>query len=297
LLFLIASNNIQNQSRTHAGDPVQEISTTEALREQLSEWRHAGDHIALVPTMGSLHEGHLSLVRLARRHAERVVVSIFVNPTQFGEGEDYQEYPRSMEADRRKLKRLNVDLLFAPDVETMYPLGVDNATSVTVPVLTEELCGAFRPGHFDGVTTVVSRLFSLVQPDVAVFGQKDYQQQHVILSLPIEIICAPTQREDDGLAMSSRNQYLSEEERAIAPNLYAVINRVGGDLESGKKSYRKLENGALAELKKLGFEPDYVSIRRAENLDEPDRENDQLVVLAAARLGDARLIDNVIVHV
>ncbi len=204
---------------------MQEISTTETLREQLAEWRHAGDHIALVPTMGNLHEGHLSLVRLAHRHAERVVVSIFVNPTQFGEGEDYEEYPRSLEADKRKLKRLNVDLLFAPDVETMYPLGIDNATSVTVPVLTDELCAAFRPGHFDGVTTVVSRLFSLVQPDVAVFGQKDYQQQYVIrhlvedLSLPIEIISGPTQREEDGLAMSSRNQYLSEQERAIAPQL------------------------------------------------------------------------------
>lgn len=282
---------------------MQEISTTEALREQLAEWRHAGDHIALVPTMGSLHEGHLSLAKLARRHAERVVVSIFVNPTQFSGDEDYEEYPRSLEADRRKLKRLNVDLLFAPDVETMYPLGVDNATSVTVPVLTDELCGAFRPGHFDGVTTVVSRLFSLVQPDVAVFGQKDFQQLYVIrhlvedLSLPIEIICGPTQREEDGLAMSSRNQYLSEAERAIAPNLFAIISSVGEDLESGKKSYRGLENGALAELRKLGFEPDYVSIRRAENLNEPDRENDQLVVLAAARLGDARLIDNVIVHV
>jgi pantoate--beta-alanine ligase len=282
---------------------LQEISTKEALREQLAEWRHAGDHIALVPTMGNLHEGHLSLVRLARRHAERVVVSIFVNPTQFGEGEDYEEYPRSLEADKRKLKRLNVDLLFAPDVETMYPLGVDNATSVTVPVLTDELCAAFRPGHFDGVTTVVSRLFSLVQPDVAVFGQKDYQQQHVIrhlvedLSLPIEIISGATQREEDGLAMSSRNQYLSEEERAIAPQLYGVLSKVGEALESGKKSYTKLENGALADLKKLGFDPDYVSIRRAENLYAPDRENDQLVVLAAARIGDARLIDNVIVHV
>ncbi len=282
---------------------MQEISTTEALREQLSEWRHAGDHIALVPTMGNLHEGHLSLVRLASRHAERVVVSIFVNPTQFAEGEDYEEYPRSLEADRRKLKRLHVDLLFAPDVETMYPLGLENATSVTVPVLTEDLCAAFRPGHFDGVTTVVSRLFSLVQPDVAVFGQKDYQQQYVIrhlvedLSLQIEVVCGPTQREEDGLAMSSRNQYLTETERAIAPKLYAVLNRVGEQLESGKKSYEKLEDSAVADLEKLGFEPDYVSIRRAENLDLPDRENDQLVVLAAASLGDARLIDNVIVHV
>lgn len=281
---------------------MREISTTEALREQLSEWRHAGDHIALVPTMGSLHEGHLSLIKLARRHAERLVVSIFVNPTQFGEGEDYDAYPRSMEADKRKLKLLNVDLLFAPDVATLYPKGIENATSVTVPVLTDELCAAFRPGHFDGVTTVVSRLFSLVQPDVAVFGQKDFQQLHVIrhlvedLNLPIEIVSGRTKREDDGLAMSSRNQYLSDDERKLAPKLYATLCAVGERLESGDRRYTKLENGAVAELKKLGFDPEYVSIRRAANLEKPDRENDELVILAAARLGKARLIDNVIVH-
>ncbi len=279
-----------------------EVGTTDALREHLREWRRSGDHIALVPTMGNLHAGHLSLVKLARRHAERIVVSIFVNPTQFGEGEDYEQYPRSPEADKRKLKRHNADLLFAPDVETMYPLGLENATSVTVPVLTDELCAAFRPGHFDGVTTVVSRLFSLVQPDVAVFGQKDFQQLHVIrhlvedLSLPIEIIRGPTQREKDGLAMSSRNQYLNAEQRGVAPQLFAILSRVGQELESGKKSYKTLENNARADLKKLGFEPDYVSIRRAENLELPDREHDQLVVLAAARLGEARLIDNIIVH-
>ena len=282
---------------------MQEVSTTEALREQLSEWRHAGDHIALVPTMGNLHQGHLSLVKLARRHAERVVASIFVNPTQFGENEDFEKYPRSLERDKRRLKRLNTDLLFAPDVETMYPFGIDNATSVTVPVLTEEFCGAFRPGHFAGVTSVVSRLFSLVQPDVAVFGQKDYQQQLVIrrlvedLSLPIEIICGKTQREQDGLAMSSRNQYLSSDERAIAPKLFAILNEVGSELESGKRNFEELEKRATAELQGFGFEPDYVSIRRAENLAIPDRDTDQLVILAAARLGKARLIDNILVHI
>lgn len=282
---------------------MQEISTTEALREQLTEWRHSGDHIALVPTMGNLHEGHLSLVNLARKHAERVVVSIFVNPTQFSDGEDYEEYPRSLETDKRKLKRLNTDLLFAPDVETMYPFGIDNATSVTVPVLTEEFCGAFRPGHFEGVTTVVSRLFSLVQPDVAVFGQKDYQQQLVIrrlvedLSLPIEIIRGPTQREEDGLALSSRNQYLSEEERKTAPKLFAILTQIGDEVESGKRNYDELEERALNELKNLGFDPEYVSIRRAENLEAPNRDSDQLVILGAAWLGQARLIDNVLVHI
>ena len=253
--------------------------------------------------MGNLHDGHLSLVSLARKHAERVVVSVFVNPTQFGEGEDFADYPRSLERDKLLLKRLQTDLLFNPDVETMYPFGIDSATSVTVPVLTDELCGSFRPGHFDGVTSVVSRLFSLVQPDVAVFGQKDYQQQLVIrhlaedLSLPIEIVCGPTQREEDGLALSSRNQYLSDEERAIAPNLFAILNGISKDLESGKRNYDELEENAVAELQRLGFEPEYVSIRRAENLAMPDRDNDELVILAAVRLGKARLIDNIIVHI
>ena len=282
---------------------MQEISTTAALREELSDWRHSGDHIALVPTMGNLHDGHLSLVRLARKHAERVVVSIFVNPTQFAEGEDFEGYPKSLERDRRRLSRLHTDLVFVPDLETMYPFGIDNATSVTVPVLTDDLCGSFRPGHFDGVTSVVSRLFSLVQPDVAVFGQKDYQQQLVIcrltedLSLPIKIICGPTQREEDGLALSSRNLYLSDSERAIAPNLFAALDGIGKDLESGKRNYEELEDHAVSKLQKLGFEPEYVSIRRAENLGMPDRDTDELVVLAAATLGKARLIDNVIVHI
>lgn len=282
---------------------MQDISTTAALREQLSEWRRSGDHIALVPTMGNLHDGHLSLVSVARRHAERVVVSVFVNPTQFAEGEDFEDYPRSLERDKRRLKRLQTDLLFAPDIETMYPFGIDNATSVTVPVLTDQLCGSFRPGHFDGMTSVVSRLFSLVQPDVAVFGQKDYQQMLLIrrltqdLSLPIEIICGSTQREEDGLAQSSRNQYLSDKERAIAPNLFAILKSIGQELESGNRNYDELEVHAVAELRKLHFEPEYVSIRRAENLDTPDRDNDELVVLAAARLGKARLIDNIIVHI
>jgi pantoate--beta-alanine ligase len=282
---------------------LQVISTTRELREQLNDWRHSGDHIAFVATMGNLLDGHLSLVRLARKHAERVVVSVFVNPTQFGDGEDFENYPQSLERDKRMLKRFQTDLLFVPEIETMYPFGIDNATSVTVPVLTDDLCGTFRPGHFDGVTSVVSRLFSLVQPDVAIFGQKDYQQQLVIrrlaedLSLPIEIICGPTQREEDGLAQSSRNQYLSDKERAIAPNLFATLSNVGKDLESGKRNYDELEQHAVTELLKLGFKPEYVSIRRAENLGMPDRDNDELIVLAAATLGKARLIDNVVVNI
>ena len=278
------------------------ISTAEALREHLSDWRQAGEHIALVPTMGNLHEGHLSLVRMAREHAERVVVSIFVNPTQFAEGEDLESYPRTLERDTRRLKRLNVDLIFVPDVDTIYPFGTDNATSVTVPVLTDELCGSFRPGHFDGVTTVVSRLFGLVQPDVAIFGQKDYQQQLIIrrmvedLSLPIQIFVGPTIREEDGLAKSSRNQYLSEGDRAIAPTLFTAISGTGDKLRNGNRDFAELEKQAMNELAKSGFEPEYVSIRRAEDMGEPDQGSRELVILASAWLGEARLIDNLVIE-
>ena len=279
------------------------VSDSEPLRESLGDWRRSGEHIALVPTMGNLHDGHLSLVTLAREHAERVVVSIFVNPTQFSEAEDFEQYPRTLERDKRLLKKIKADLLFVPDVDTMYPFGLDNATSVTVPVLTADFCGAFRPGHFDGVTSVVSRLFSIVQPEVAIFGQKDYQQQLVIrrlvedLSLPLKIVSAPTRRDDDGLALSSRNQYLSEEQRALAPTLYSVLQGVGKDLQAGKRNYEELERHASEALSAAGFDPEYIGIRRAENLESPDRDNDEIVVLAAVRLGNARLIDNILVSI
>jgi len=275
----------------------------EALREQLSEWRQEGDHIALVPTMGNLHAGHMSLIEIAREHAERVVVSIFVNPTLFENDDDFEEFPRPMERDRRRLDRANVDVVFQPDVETMYPFGIDNATSVTVPALSDELCGSFRPGHFNGVTSVVTRLFNLVQPDVAVFGQKNYQQQLVVnrlaadLNLPIKIICGETVREDDGLAMSSRNRHLSAEERALSTHIFTTIQAVGRELENGQRNYADLEDQAIDKLQSLGFTPEYVSIRRAENLDAPDRDCDELVVLVSAWLGDAHLIDNLVVHI
>lgn len=277
------------------------VNTSESLRDQLRDWRHNDEHIALVATMGNLHAGHLSLVSLAREHAERVVVSIFVNPTQFAEEEDFDTYPRTLERDKRLLKKVKPDLLFVPDTATMYPFGTDNATSVTVPVLTAEFCGASRPGHFDGVTSVVSRLFSIVQPDVAIFGQKDYQQQLVIrrlvddLGLPIQIVIGPTIREADGLALSSRNHYLSAEERVRASKLYSVLRTIGTELQAGKRNYQELERRAMNELSDAGFYPEYVGIRRAENLDPPDRDNDRIVVLAAARLGSARLIDNIVV--
>lgn len=282
---------------------MQAVKTREELRRQLQEWRRAGEHIALVPTMGNLHDGHLSLVKLAREHAERVVVSIFVNPTQFEPGGDFDEYPRTLELDQRRLKLAKADLLFVPEIETMYPFGIDKATLVSVPILKDELCGSFRPGHFDGVTSVVSRLFSLVMPDVAVFGQKDYQQQLVIrrmvedLSLQIEIVSAPTEREDDGLAYSSRNQYLSDDERRIAPELYRGLRKIAGELQAGKRNYAELESQAMSELSSKGFVPEYVSIRRAENLQPPDRDTDKLAVLAAVRLGKARLIDNIVVDI
>lgn len=279
------------------------IHTKQQLAEQIVEWRHNDEHIALVPTMGNLHAGHLSLVELAREHAERVVVSIFVNPTQFGKDEDYEQYPRTLELDKRRLKTATADMIFAPDVATLYPFGLDKATTVSVPGLTENFCGATRPGHFDGVTTVVARLFAIVQPDVAVFGQKDYQQQLVIrrmaedLSLPITIITGETVRNDDGLAMSSRNSYLSDEERAVAPVLYETLSYVGQELQSGRRNFEKLEALAGERLTAAGFDVDYFAIRRALNLEVPDRDCDDLVVLTAAQLGAARLIDNVVITI
>ena len=279
------------------------VHSKDELSEHLAEWRHNDEHIALVPTMGNLHAGHIALVELAREHAERVVVSIFVNPTQFGDGEDFDEYPRTLKRDQQRLKSTSTDLIFVPDVETIYPFGIDSATTISVPVLTDDFCGTSRPGHFDGVTTVVARLFSLVQPDVAVFGQKDYQQQLVIrrmtedMNLPITIITSETVREDDGLAMSSRNSYLSEGQRAVAPRLHQVLSSVGKKLQAGDREFSDLELAAAQELGDSGFDVDYFAIRRAENLEAPNRDCDDLVVLAAAHLGDTRLIDNIVVTV
>lgn len=282
---------------------MQLIQDKQELQAQLSEWRVAGEHIALVPTMGNLHVGHVSLVDLAREHAERVVVTVFVNPTQFGEHEDFEGYPRTLERDTRRLRQIGADILFAPEVDTVYPFGIEHATLVSVPYLSENFCGSIRPGHFDGVTTVVARFFSLVQPAIAVFGQKDYQQQLVIrrmtedLSLPIKIITAPTVREDDGLAMSSRNSYLSDEQRAVAPKLFETLKAIGDQLQAGQRNYDDLEGDASVALEAAGFVPDYVAIRRAEDLSMPDRDCDEIVVLAAATLGVARLIDNIVVTI
>lgn len=279
------------------------VHTKQEFAEQVAEWRRDDGHVALVPTMGNLHAGHLSLVELAREHAEHVVVSIFVNPTQFGAGEDFDEYPRTLERDTRRLKTTAADLIFAPAVDTVYPFGIDNATTVSVPGLTENFCGASRPGHFDGVTTVVARLFGLVQPDVAVFGQKDYQQQLVIrrmaedMNMPVSIITGETIREDDGLALSSRNSYLDEEQRARAPALNEALTSVGHDLQNGRRNFSELESAAERRLSAAGLDVDYFAIRRAQDLAIPNRDCDELVVLAAAQLGETRLIDNIVITV
>lgn len=277
---------------------MQTVTDAARLRAVIRTWRQQGRTVGLVPTMGNLHDGHFQLVKLAKARCERVVASVFVNPTQFGPNEDYARYPRTLERDQAHLAEHECDLLFAPSVEVMYPFGVDHAVSVHVPDVTGPLEGAHRPGHFDGVATVVSKLFHLVQPDVAVFGQKDYQQVRVIermvadLSLPVSIVAAPTKREADGLAMSSRNQYLSAEERQVAPQLYVTLRKMR-ELHLEGHPWQAIEKVGRARLERLGFVPDYIVIRRASDLAEPtDGERDGLVALVAARLGATRLIDN-----
>jgi pantoate--beta-alanine ligase len=255
--------------------------------------------VAFVPTMGNLHAGHLSLVKEAHKIADRVVTSIFVNPMQFGAGEDFENYPRTFEHDSEMLINEGTDLLFAPPVELMYPKPQADQTRVEVPGLSELLCGACRPGHFVGVATVVCKLFNMVQPDIAVFGKKDYQQLMVIrrmvedLAMPVTIVGVETMRESDGLAMSSRNGYLSAEERALAPLLYRTLSDLAARLGDGEDDFYRLEEEAAAELDGGGFRTDYVAIRRAEDLLDPAAGESELVILAAANLGKARLIDNI----
>src|SRR5690606_33431002 len=269
----------------------------EALRAQVRDWKRDDLRIGLVPTMGNLHAGHRSLVRLARTQADRVVASVFVNPTQFGPGEDFERYPRTPEADLEGLREAGCDLAWMPEVDTMYPFGPDATVQVHVPGVTDSLEGAHRPGHFDGVATVVARLFNQVGPDLAVFGRKDYQQLAVIrylardLAFPLEIVAGDTVREDDGLAMSSRNQYLSAEERARAPALYATLRDLRDALVEGTPRDRA-EKDAADTLRAAGFDVDYIVVRRRD-LSPPDADaRGALVALAAARLGRTRLIDN-----
>lgn len=274
------------------------VKTISELRSHVADWRAQGDTVALVPTMGNLHDGHLALVAEARRHAVRVVVSIFVNPLQFGENEDIDSYPRTFAEDRLKLEQTGVDLLFFPSVQEVYPAGPALATRVEVAGLSAILCGRSRPGHFAGVTTVVAKLFNMVGPDVAVFGEKDFQQLALIrtmvrdLDFPLQIVGVATQREPDGLAMSSRNAYLTPAQRALAPTLYALLREMAVKLGEGRCDYGKLEESACKSLEHAGFTPDYVAIRRVSDLAEPVAGDTGLVILAAAWLGKARLIDN-----
>jgi len=268
------------------------------LRVKVNEWRRRGERIAFVPTMGNLHAGHGNLATQARKQADRVVASIFVNPLQFGPNEDFAAYPRTPNEDRALLESLQVDLLFVPEVADMYPRGQEATAIVQVPDLDSILCGAFRPGHFTGVATIVTKLLNLVQPDLAFFGEKDFQQLMIIrravtdLCMPIEIVGVPTIRESDGLAMSSRNRYLTKEQRALAPRIYQELDKARRAIEGGERNFAAVEKIGFDALKSSGFTPDYFSVHDAATLGPPTTSA-QVVILTAARTGRARLIDNV----
>jgi len=274
---------------------VKQVDDVSSLRRAVSG---LSGRVALVPTMGNLHEGHLTLVRRAREVADAVVVSIFVNPLQFDRKEDLEAYPRTLEEDKALLAAEDVDLVFTPTVEAIYPLSMDVHTRVEVPGLSDIFCGASRPGHFVGVATIVCKLFNMVQPHCALFGKKDFQQLLIIrrmvedLAMPVEIIGVDTVREADGLAMSSRNNYLDEAQRTRAPALYAALRRTADALREGRRDFALLEEEATRMIAEAGLKPDYLGIRRAEDLAEPGKDDTSLVILGAAFLGLARLIDN-----
>ncbi len=278
---------------------MQTIVRSDELRKIVAQWRGEGLRVGFVPTMGNLHAGHGDLVRRAGELTDRIVVSVFVNPLQFGPNEDFAAYPRTPEEDRRLLESLNADLLFTPTVEEMYPRGQVTTARVVVPEIDSILCGAFRPGHFTGVATIVTKLLNLVQPDVALFGEKDYQQLLIIkraatdLSMPMQIVGVPTRREADGLAMSSRNRYLSAEDRRAAPRIFQELAKARAAIESGSVDFEAIEKRGFEALQQSGFRPDYFSVRDAESLEAPGNHRN-LVVLTAARIGRARLIDNVL---
>jgi pantoate--beta-alanine ligase len=280
------------------------------MQQHRSQWASQGQRVALVPTMGNLHEGHFSLVKLAREHADRVVVSIFVNPLQFAQGEDFEHYPRTLEQDTLALTLLGVDLVFAPDASVIYPDSLSMAnevaqttTIVAPPSLAGILCGANRPGHFTGVTTIVGKLFHLVEPDMAIFGQKDYQQVAIIrqmvkdLNWSIEVITAPTTRAPDGLALSSRNQYLTNKQRFVAPRIYQTLLSMADRLMDGERNFVKLVKQATEALKSSGFgQIDYIDIRHPDTLRTSLATDQRWVLLMAVRLGNTRLIDNLVVE-
>ena len=270
-----------------------------SLRQVISDWKKQGHSIAFVPTMGNLHDGHLSLLQRGSELSDRTVVSIFVNPIQFGRGEDYEKYPSTLEEDMKKMESLDLDLLFTPNLTELYPGGVDTDTRVNVPVLSSILCGRSRPTHFSGVATVVTKLLINVMPDFALFGEKDYQQLLIIrrlvsdLCIPTEIIGMPVIRESDGLAMSSRNAYLSTEERKLAPLIYQTLTSAVEALKNHRGDYKAVERDGFDTLENAGFKPEYFSIRRSSDLNEAGPDDHELSILAAAWLGSARLIDNV----
>ena len=278
---------------------MQLLQTVAALRQQRDDWRQSHARVALVPTMGALHEGHLSLVEQAAERADQVVVSIFVNPLQFDRADDLAAYPRTLEADLEKLQALPVDAVFAPEASEVYPLDQAKVSRVHVPELGDMLEGEHRPGHFDGVATVVLKLFNLVQPDVAIFGEKDFQQQLVIrkmvadLNIPVNIESGATLREADGLAMSSRNRRLDVDERRKAPALYRCLQRVVEKLVEGESDHAFLQQEAMAGLEISGLRPEYVAVRRKNDLGLPQSGDRALVILGAAWLGKTRLIDNI----
>ncbi|MDF1584410.1 MAG: pantoate--beta-alanine ligase, partial [Methyloprofundus sp.] len=273
------------------------ITDIKALRDLLKQWRRAGESIAFVPTMGNLHAGHLQLVNQAKAQADRVVVSIFVNPRQFGVGEDFSLYPRTEQADQEKLQAAAVDVVFMPSTEAMYP--VNELTKVSVSQVSDNHCGAARPGHFDGVATVVCKLFNIVQPDKAFFGEKDFQQLTVInamvadLNLPVDIISVPTVRESSGLAMSSRNGYLTAQQREQASQLYQSLCATKQSIQAKQLSYVDIEKQQIKFLTEQGFRVDYFSICRRSDLQAAEHEDAEIVILVAARIGKIRLIDNV----
>ena len=277
---------------------MQIIRNTRDLRSLVNAWRGDNMGIGFVPTMGNLHAGHLQLVDESIARTDRTVVSIFVNPMQFGETEDFKTYPKTFDDACALLLEKNVDILFAPDLGEVYPNGLDQVTQIDIPVLSEIVEGSYRPGHFTGVATVVAKLLNMVQPDIALFGEKDFQQLLVVsqmvndLNMPVQVIGIPTVREVDGLAMSSRNAYLTEKERQIAPEIYQILQYVQEQIYQGRRDYKELENQTTEDLNQKGFKADYIMIRRASDLLSPSLNDHNLVILVSAWLGKARLIDN-----
>ena len=290
----------QSTNSTRESRGMMETSTTIAdVRAHVARWHAAGHRVVFVPTMGNLHAGHVSLLEAARRHGDKFIASIFVNPMQFGPNEDFAHYPRTPAQDASMLAEAGCNLMFMPEVGEIYPNGAANATRVEVPGISNILCGEFRPGHFEGVATVVAKLFHIVDPDVAIFGEKDFQQLTVIrrmvadLCLRVEIVGAPTVREADGLAMSSRNQYLDDSQRKLAPAIYRQLQQAVAALASGSRDFAKIEGAGRAALDGAGFRTDYFSVRDALTLAAASPDTKRFVVMTASRLGKARLIDNI----